>query len=132
MQGEGRRARAVQRGEHGRPTGSYQSFSTSFGAQAGGPHVYREVRRYVFAAVGKLLGENLLKRKQVKWLLAMLKGGIKPSLVPATSDCQLESRAHQKRLARVLRELGALGVEAAGEERAAPCCSRRNFPTRGC
>ena len=66
--------------------------------------------RHFFRKAGELLGEALLQRKQVKWLLRLLRRGIEPDWVPGTAACQFESKLHEARLVRLGRELEQLGL----------------------
>ena len=76
--------------------------------KSGGPNRLYWVWHAMFKEAGQLLGEETLKRRQVRWLLQLLRRGIEPELVPATAECQFENRRHEDRLVRCSRELAQL------------------------
>ena len=77
--------------------------------EAGGPHKYYWVWHYLFKRAGVLLQQPLLQRQQIRWLLRLLRHGIKPQLVSALEECQYENRRHEERLLRFSREVQQLG-----------------------
>lgn len=76
--------------------------------EAGGPHKAYWVWHYFFQRAGELMDEDLLRRKQVRWVLRLLRQGIRPDIVSATAECQFKNKRHESRLIRCSRELREL------------------------